>query len=48
MQFVIDRLEFFKVECNPSRAGSVSTNQADMYDYEKLILFCILFCGDER
>ena len=48
MQFVIDRLEFFRVECNSSRAGSVSTNQADLYDYEKLILFCILFCGDER
>ena len=48
MSFVIDRLEFFKVEMGTSRAGSFSTNQLELYDYDKLVLFCILFCGDDR
>lgn len=39
MQQVLEKIEFFKVE-------SQESEQSDQYDFNKLILFCLLFCDE--
>ena len=36
---MLEKIEFFKVE-------SQGTEQAEQYDFNKLILFCLLFCEE--
>ena len=40
MQNVLERIEFFKVE---SQNGG---NHVEQYDFNKIILFCLLFCDE--